>query len=107
MSPTKEELHKLHGHEHGHHNLNMSDLHSLAKRHTHTEIEYGICKDTEHFEFIFNLLRASTPILFAFIIEFSLIGATVFYNMWTHIEYHHKVEMIKDDDKNPRFHENF
>jgi len=94
----EEELHKLHGHEHGHHNLNMSDLHShLVKRHTHTEIEYGICKDTEHFEFIFNLLRASTPILFAFIIEFSLIGATVFYNMWTHIEYHHKADTSFDN----------
>merc|ERR1719342_355530 len=81
----EEEHHKHHEHEHSH----------MVKR--HTDMEYDInCKDTEHFEFIFNLLRASTPILFAFIIEFALIGATVFYNMWTHIEHHHKAETSFD-----------
>ena len=48
--------------------------------------EDDICDHSEHFTVIYSYLRASTPILFAFIIEFTLIGATVFYNMWTHVE---------------------
>ena len=35
---------------------------------------------------IYSIVRGSSPILFAFIIEFVLIGATVFYNMWHHVK---------------------
>lgn len=37
-------------------------------------------------DIMFEIIRQATPILFAFIIEFVLIGATVFYNMWHHVE---------------------
>ena len=65
------------------------------------EVEDDICNDSEHFEVIFNILRASTPILFAFIIEFVLIGATVFFNMWANITDEERAEQKLDS--NPRF----
>ena len=65
----------------------------IVKRETEPE---ETCDDSDHFELIFGVLRAVTPILFAFIIEFALIGATVFYNMWTHIEPHHRADTTYD-----------
>ena len=55
--------------------------------------EQGVC-DQNHF--VSELLRASTPILFAFIIEFALIGATVFYNMWHHVLPHEQADTAYD-----------
>ena len=46
--------------------------------------------------FVSQLLKASTPILFAFIIEFALIGATVFYNMWNHVQPHEQADTAYD-----------
>jgi len=40
---------------------------------------------SEEDDYMFAIVRGSSPILFAFIIEFVLIGATVFYNMWHHV----------------------
>eukprot|EP00092_Neocalanus_flemingeri_P015108 GFUD01016321.1.p1 GENE.GFUD01016321.1~~GFUD01016321.1.p1 ORF type:complete len:518 (+),score=114.00 GFUD01016321.1:44-1597(+) len=40
----------------------------------------------EEDDYMFAIVRGSSPILFAFIIEFALIGATVFYNMWLHVQ---------------------
>ena len=37
-------------------------------------------------DYMYSIVRGSSPILFAFIIEFVLIGATVFYNMWHHVK---------------------
>ena len=45
----------------------------------------------EEYDYIFAVVRESSPILFAFIIEFALIGATVFYNMWHHVAPYTKV----------------
>ena len=42
------------------------------------------------------IMRSLTPILFAFIIEFALIGATVFYNMWHHVQPHEMAETEYD-----------
>ena len=55
--------------------------------------EQGVC-DQNHY--VSELLRASTPILFAFIIEFALIGATVFYNMWHHVLPHEQADTAYD-----------
>ena len=91
-------------HHHSHHDHihivkreTWNHLSHLVKR----EIEDDICDDSEHFEVIFNILRASTPILFAFIIEFVLIGATVFFNMWANITDQHEAE--QKVELNPRF----
>ena len=46
--------------------------------------------------FVSRLLRASTPILFAFIIEFALIGATVFFNFWKHVQPHEQADTAYD-----------
>ena len=43
-----------------------------------------------------EILRAATPFLFAFIIEFALIGATMFYNMWASVEPHQKADTSHD-----------
>ena len=55
--------------------------------------EKGVC-DENHF--VSDLLRSSTPILFAFIIEFALIGATVFYNMFHHVQPHDQADTAYD-----------
>lgn len=55
--------------------------------------EFGPCEENT---FLSDLLRASTPILFAFIIEFALIGATVFYNMWHHVQPHEQADTAFD-----------
>ena len=55
--------------------------------------EHGPCDGNL---FVSELLRASTPILFAFIIEFALIGATVFYNMWHHVQPHKQADTAYD-----------
>ncbi|XP_023324548.1 uncharacterized protein LOC111698436 isoform X2 [Eurytemora carolleeae] len=34
---------------------------------------------------IYKVLKESTPVLFPFIIEFSLIGCTMFFSMWKHV----------------------
>ena len=81
-----------------------SDNHHYHHDHIHIvkrEAEDDICDDSEHFDLIFKILRASTPILFAFIIEFVLIGATVFLNMWANISDSHNGDA--DFDVNPRF----
>jgi len=49
-------------------------------------------------DIIHSVVRASSPILFAFIIEFALIGATVFYNMWHHVKHYN----IKNTNREER-----
>ena len=52
--------------------------------------------ETYESRFIHQIMRRSTPILFAFIIEFALIGATVFFNMWHHVQPHETAETEYD-----------
>merc|ERR1719187_554515 len=56
----------------------------------------GVSCESYESHFIHQLIRRSTPILFAFIIEFALIGATVFYNMWHHVQPHEVAETTYD-----------
>jgi len=41
----------------------------------------------EEYPGIYHLVEKSTPILYPFVIEFSLIGCTMFYSMWSHINH--------------------
>ena len=78
------------------HSLELENTH-IVKRESEENININHCgHENEDFDQIHSILRASTPILFAFIIEFTLIGATVFYNMWHHIEPHHKADQTFD-----------
>lgn len=61
---------EAHGSDHGHLNATESSCKLVA----------------EEDDFMYSIVRGSSPILFAFIIEFALIGATVFYNMWNHVK---------------------
>ena len=46
----------------------------------------GHCRHKYHHDdFVASVLAASSPFLYAFIIEFSLVGGTVFYNTWNNI----------------------
>lgn len=79
----------------------MMEFAELEEDHHHHVVrrsgEDDLCGHSEHFTAIYSYLRASTPILFAFIIEFTLIGATVFYNMWTHVESFKKADKSLDN----------
>ena len=62
--------------DHDHHLLNATEV---------------SCSPTaKEMSLIYTIMRSSAPILFAFIIEFALIGATVFYNMWHHVRPYNK-----------------
>ena len=74
-----------HGHvDHSHHHVNATEDSC-----TPVPVEDDI---------MHSVVRASSPILFAFIIEFALIGATVFYNMWHHVK-PYKMRNTKREDK--------
>ena len=48
--------------------------------------ELDLCREKYHDDdFVSGVLKASSPFLYAFIIEFSLVGGTVFYNTWNNI----------------------
>ena len=78
--------------------------HSIHKRYS----EHHLVDHIEHFapescmevyhddDFVSDVLKASSPFLFAFIIEFSLVGSTVFYNMWNNV---HQASYEEDVEK--------
>jgi len=72
-----------------------SDHHHLVEQHHGNASDISPAED-----YIFKIVRGSSPILYAFIIEFALIGATVFYNMWHHVHPYKKTGM-KFDGKLP------
>jgi len=86
----------------------QSLTHSIQKRYSehdnleHTHIEHFApesCVEMYHDDdFVSDVLKASSPFLFAFIIEFSLVGSTVFYNMWNNV---HQVLSEEDEEKAP------
>ena len=55
----------------------------------HAHIEHfspESCMEMYHDDdFVSDVLKASSPFLYAFIIEFSLVGGTVFYNTWNNV----------------------
>ena len=69
-----------------------------VQRHAEDQRTESSCLSKEEDNFIFAVVRESSPILFAFIIEFALIGATVFYNMWHHVQPYNK-EGLKHSEK--------
>merc|ERR1719300_1208773 len=63
-----------------------------------SQITVNHCKDTYHDDdFVSDVLNASSPYLYAFIVEFSLVGGTVFFNTWNN------VKMIKAKEAKERF----
>ena len=81
----------------------MHAIHKRYSEHHHTDhahIEHFTpesCMEMYHDDdFVSDVLKASSPFLFAFIIEFSLVGSTVFYNMWNN------VHLIKPDDESEK-----
>ena len=78
----------------------MHEYEELKKEDGLTEVESeseeeGECK-TPQSHVLVQVIKTLTPVLFAFIIEFALIGATVFYNMWHHIQPHELAETSYD-----------
>jgi len=74
------------GLHHHHHDrvVNKSCLDDYLMR--LVEDHHGDCREEDHFDnFLGDALTKASPFLFAFIIEFSLIGATVFYATWLHV----------------------
>jgi len=70
------------------HDTHEEVTHNIHKRYTadsdYTEVEK--CKDMYHDDdFVSDVLKASSPFLYAFIIEFSLVGGTVFFNTWNNV----------------------
>ena len=63
----------------------------------HAHIEHFTpesCMEMYHDDdFVSDVLKASSPFLYAFIIEFSLVGGTVFYNTWNNVHL-----VMEDDD---------
>ena len=56
------------------------------------------CREQYHADdYVTNVLTASSPFLYAFIIEFSLVGGTFFYNTWNSI--HTKQDVLPDQTK--------
>ena len=86
----------------------QSMTHPIQKRYSehdnveHTHIEHFApesCVEMYHDDdFVSDVLKASSPFLFAFIIEFSLVGSTVFYNMWNNV---HQVLAEEEEEKTP------
>ena len=49
-------------------------------------ISVAKCKAMYHDDdFVSDVLKACSPFLYAFIIEFSLVGGTVFFNTWNNV----------------------
>ena len=101
FNELKEESEHHHGHHDHVHIVKRETWNYLPSHLVKREVEDETCDHSEHFQLIFSILRLSTPILFAFIIEFVLIGATVFFNMWTNIKDLDK-EAEQRSNKNPR-----
>ena len=54
-----------------------------------------LCREKYHDDdFVADILKASSPVLYAFIIEFSLVGGTVFYNTWNNIHSLNRAEWV-------------
>ena len=75
---VQESIHEIH--EAVEHEEEASHHENVVSEH-HEE-----CKKEEHFNnFLGDTLKTVSPILFPFLIEFVLIGATIFYEMWHHV----------------------
>ena len=63
--------------------------------HSQPRLEMAECREKYHADdYVTNVLNASSPFLYAFIIEFSLVGGTFFYNTWNSI--HTKEDVLPD-----------
>jgi len=67
-------------------------LHNIHKRFSENvdslkdHISVGQCQAMYHDDdFVSDVLKASSPFLYSFIIEFSLVGGTVFFNTWNNV----------------------
>ena len=55
-----------------------------------------LCREKYHDDdFVADILKASSPVLYAFIIEFSLVGGTVFYNTWAAVHLRPKEDVSR------------
>ena len=81
---------------HGFHEVSQHE-----EKHTEHEEEkeysslYEKCLDKYHAEdFVTKVLKTTSPYLMAFIIEFSLVGCTVFYNTWSSVHIQNSVDPV-------------
>ena len=97
----KESLHQYHeAEEHIRTNMTLfenetsheeSEYHHIEKRsvmasHTIEHFDPKECTEKYHdADFVMEVIKASGPFLFCFIIEFSLVGSTMFYNTWNNV----------------------
>ena len=66
--------------------------------HDQPRLDMEHCREQYHADdYVTNVLTASSPFLYAFIIEFSLVGGTFFYNTWNSI--HTKQDVLPDQTK--------
>ena len=72
--------------EHGHHSDSSHHGGHKPESSHHAATDLDLCREKYHDDdFVSGVLNASSPFLYAFIIEFSLVGGTVFYNTWNNI----------------------
>jgi len=63
-----------------------NDEHRILKRSVEDVTSPEKCRDMFHDDdFVTSILEATSPFLYAFIIEFSLVGGTVFFNTWNNV----------------------
>jgi len=105
--------HSIHEDVHGspHDNPHEDDIHHFIHK-RYSEHYHGSHSHLEHFspescmemyhddDFVSDVLKASSPFLYAFIIEFSLVGGTVFYNTWNNV--HQSTMDDEEEDKTPK-----
>ena len=89
----KESLHEM---EAIHLKTSRASEHQDQSHHNRaTGLDMEDCREQYHEDdYVTNVLKASSPFLYAFIIEFSLVGGTFFYNTWNSI---HTREDVQPD----------
>ena len=85
----KETLHEMEAHQFRQEDSNHTNTENHTMEH-HTREDHSItvaeCREKYHDDdFVAEVLKASSPFLYAFIVEFSLVGGTFFYNTWNNI----------------------
>ena len=89
----KETLHEMESQQFrksltNHTNMELTMEHNDMEHNTTEKqsITLAECREKYHDDdFVADVLKASSPFLYAFIVEFSLVGGTFFYNTWTNI----------------------
>ena len=91
----KESLHEM---EAIHLKASRSNQHYDRHNNIQDRLDMEDCREQYHDDdYVTNVLKASSPFLYAFIIEFSLVGGTFFYNTWNSI--HTREDVRTDQNK--------